>query len=304
MNIFKEKVSYRIPGLQTSSVSDDKNETGCTLMYFPNGAVGAVDVRGGSPAAREEGAIGELNISSWVDAIMLCGGSTYGLEAASGVMRKLHQKKQYSTHFDHIPCIPTACVYDFRQRDTYTYPDVAMGEKAFEQLQSSFIEKGRVGGGTHTWVGKVLKDHQAERGGQGAHFVEVDGCGILAVTVTNPLGNVLNFQGEVIAGSLNAQGKRQSIANYDEETQVERGNTTISCLITNAQLSRLELKRLAVMVHTSMGRVIEPFHTPYDGDVLFAVIPNGEHVEVKDFLKFSSKCALAMQTAVISAVQG
>lgn len=282
-----------------SSVSDASKETGCTLIYFPEGGIAAYDARGGSVASREESSISDLNISSWIDGVVLAGGSTYGLEAASGVMQKILQLKNFKTDFNSIPCIPSACVYDFKNRKSSTYPDIEMGKKAFDTLQGEKIDIGAVGAGTHVWAGKIFIDCEAEKSGQGACFEIVDSCDVLAITVVNPLGNILNSKSEVILGSLK-NGTRKRISLEQTEFSNKKENTTISCLVTNAKLDRLQLKRLCVMVHTSMARVIEPFHTPYDGDILFAIVPNGPQVEVSDFNSFASKCSLVMQKAITS----
>ncbi len=288
--------------LFTSSVSDEKTETGCTLIYFPDGGIATVDVRGGAAATREDASISLLNLQAWVDAIVLSGGSTYGLEAACGVMQKISEKRNHATTFNDIPCVPSACVYDFRNRKTSTYPDISMGRLAFEKLQNSHVDIGAVGGGTNTFVGKILKDCSPEKAGVGAYFTEVNGCSVLAITVVNALGNILSLDGQVLKGSLHPDGTRKPITQENLSLSAEKGNTTISCLITNAKLSRTDLHRLAVMVHTSMARVIAPFHTPYDGDVLYAVVPNGQQVEVLDFMSLACTSSLAMQKAVLSSV--
>lgn len=298
-----KKIKHNLKNILTASVSDTNKETGCTLLYFPQGAIGAVDARGGSVAAREESSISSLNLSAWVDGIVLAGGSTYGLEAASGVMQKILEKRKFSTVFNDIPCVPAACVYDFRYRNSSTYPDVEMGKKAFDHLQEGQIEIGQIGAGTNTFVGKVLKQASPEKAGLGAYSLDIDGCSILAVSVVNALGNIVNFKGEIVRGSLGIDGRRLSIAESQNETDLKMGNTTISCLVINAELSRTELNRLTVMVHTAMAKVIDPFHTPFDGDVLFAVVPNGDQVKVKDFMRLASACCLAMQHAVLSSIE-
>lgn len=297
-----KKIEHKIKNVFTSSVSNENKDTGCTLIYFPEGGIGCVDVRGGSAATREDHSISSMNVSGWVDAIVFAGGSTYGLESASGVMQKIFEKRKFSTLFNDIPSVPAACVYDFRNRSTACYPDIEMGRKAFDFLQADYVEVGEVGAGTNVYVGKILKDCVPEKSGLGAHYMEFNGCSILAITTVNAFGNVIDFSGQIIKGSLDQQGQRKSISHAQSNTNPQSGNTTISCLVTNAKMTRTELNRLAIMVHTSMARVIEPFHTPFDGDVLYAVVPNGEQKEIADFIGFSSACSLSMQKAVLSVV--
>ncbi|MFN7454802.1 MAG: P1 family peptidase [Pseudobdellovibrionaceae bacterium] len=266
---------YDFPEVQLSHVSSPHLDTGLTLIKVPRGSATAIDVRGGAVATREQSCVEETSSDGTIDALVLAGGSTYGLEAASGVMRKLFASRQYSSEFSDIPSVPSAIVYDWRNRtDSKVYPDREMGEQAWDLLKTGSSELGRVGGGTNVWVGKYMTGFDKEQSGLGMSFFVKDGFKLLAITVVNAVGNVLDFQGQVLRGSWHSQSQnRYPIlpANLIAGSQPESGNTTISCIITNARLRRDELKRLAIMTHTGMARVIEPFHTPWDGDVMFSV---------------------------------
>jgi len=261
--------------LEVGVATDPAGPTGTTVIYFPKGAIAAMDSRGGAVAVREGSSIDENNTWGWLDAITLSGGSTFGLEAADGVAAEILKLRGGKVKFETIPSVPAAIVYDFTGRDTSVYPDKALGAKAFNAREKNKVPYGRVGGGTHVSVGKWFDELKPEKSGQGAAYFEKNGIKVLVITVVNAVGNILNEQGKIIKGSLDEKtGKRINIFDRVKEkieSTPTKGNTTITAVITNVKFDRLALKRLAIMAHTSMARVIDPFHTPWDGDVLFAV---------------------------------
>lgn len=261
--------------LEVGVVSNPQGPTGTTVINFPKGAIGAIDIRGGAVAVRESSSIDETNTWGWLDALVLSGGSTLGLEAADGVMSEIIKQRGGVVKFDTIPSVPAAIVYDFTGRKTSTYPDKELGAKAFLARQKNKVPYGQVGGGTHVSVGKWFDELKHESSGQGAAYFEKNGIKILVISVVNAVGNILDKQGNIIRGSLDEKtGERVDInARIKEklDSVPVQGNTTITAVITNVKFDRLELKRMAVMAHTSMAQVISPFHTPWDGDVLFAV---------------------------------
>jgi len=269
---------FDFDSIEIGTAEYPQGPTGCTVVYFPNGAKGAVDIRGGAAAVRESSSLASNNTWGTADAVVLAGGSTYGLEAADGVVHSLMKMRSNPTHFSSIPAVPAAIVYDFAKRENALYPDKALGEKAFAARKKNVISIGRAGGGANVTVGKYFGRDWSELSGQGAAFGEWKGVKIFVVTVVNALGNIVNEKGEIIAGSKDPKtGVRISVAeklkmnleaNLDSE--VPSGNTTITAVITNAKLSRNDLERVAAMSHTNMGSRIQPFHTPSDGDSLFA----------------------------------
>ena len=281
------EIHFTFPGVQIGEATDEAGPTGCTVLSFPIGATAAVDVRGGSAALRESTLLDPISSWAGLDALVFAGGSTYGLESASGVMQALMDARAGKTGFNDIPSVPAAVVYDFGGRKTSHYPTAALGRRAFEAAQEGRAGIGKVGAGRNVLVGKLLGREHGEPGGQGAAFLQTrSGYRLLALTIVNALGNILDFEGKVIAGSRDpSSGKRipaheryQSLGVLPSESllaQPQGGNTTLSCLVTDAPLDRIELQRLAMMCHTAMARVIEPFHTPYDGDALFAISVSG-----------------------------
>ncbi|MAF76829.1 MAG: 6-aminohexanoate hydrolase [Halobacteriovoraceae bacterium] len=261
--------------LEVGTAEYPDGPTGTTVLYFPRGAIGAIDIRGGAAAVREGSSVQSENTWGWVDAVVLSGGSTMGLEAADGVASEIVKLRGGKIKFDTVPAVPAAIVYDFSGRDNSIYPDKALGAQAFKARKKNEVPYGQVGGGSFVTVGKWLEGVKSERSGQGAAYYEKDGVKILVVTVLNAVGNILDEKNNIIKGSLNEEtGERVSITERirnDAKSLPKKGNTTITAVITNVNLDRLDLKRMGIMSHTSMASVISPFHTPWDGDVLFTL---------------------------------
>ena len=268
-------ITTNFENLEVGVATNPAGPTGTTVINFPKGAIGAMDMRGGAVAVREGSSVDENNTWGWVDALVFSGGSTLGLEAADGVMSEIIKQRGGVVKFDTIPAVPSAIVYDFTGRKTSTYPDKELGAKAYLAREKNKIPYGRVGAGTHVSVGKWFDELKPEASGQGVAYFEKEGIKILVISVVNAVGNILDQQGNIIKGSLDEKtGERIDINTRIKEQLISepiQGNTTITAVITNVKFDRLELKRLAVMAHTSMAQVISPFHTPWDGDVLFAL---------------------------------
>jgi L-aminopeptidase/D-esterase-like protein len=289
LNEFMQELNFEFPGLRIGSAENEMGPTGCTVIAFEEAVRAAIDVRGGAAAVRESSCIDEMNAEGVLDAIVLAGGSTYGLEAASGVAAELFKERKGDASFAKIPVIPSAIVYDFRERKTNAWPDRELGAEAYRAARAGSIGLGRVGAGRNVSVGKIFGATWAEWAGQGAAYVQIGGVRLLAISVVNAIGNVIAEDGRVLAGSRDPMsGQRLDAASavlhagsLAAGPVPQKGNTTISALVTDADLDRLSLKRLAVMAHTAMARAIDPFHAPTDGDVLFvattakASVPDG-----------------------------
>ncbi len=270
--------TFDFPGIKVGTAENPKGPTGCTVISFPSGALAAVDVRGGAAAVREQSSVEESNSWGWADAVVLAGGSTYGLAAADGVMAEILKARGNSVKFADIPAVPAAIVYDFGRRENAVYPDAALGAEAFLAAVEGKVRVGPAGAGVNVKVGGFFGRDWSEKSGQGAAFYQKGDLRIFALSVVNAMGNVVADDGTILAGSKNPNsGERVSITRKllaDPEAkrgEDSLGNTTISIVVFNQPLERGELKRLAIMAHTAMARSIEPFHGPGDGDVLFAV---------------------------------
>ncbi len=278
---------YDFDEFEVSTAEYPEGPTGMTLFHFPKGAKGAIDIRGGSAAVRESSSLSEENNWGLVDAIVLSGGSSYGLEASSGVMSAI-LKTRKTTDFGTIPSVPQAIVFDFAGRKTLIYPDKALGEKAFSLLKKNEVKVGEAGGGVHVKVGKYMSLEKAESAGQGAAFRNIfKGIKVFVLTINNAVGAIHGRDGQVVRGNKDPKtGKREPI--YDSfgvnksQKFKDKQNTTITIVITNADIDRSDMKRLSIMTHTSMASTIRPFHTPWDGDTLFVVSTQTQKMP-KDF---------------------
>jgi len=264
-------VEYDFPGVEVGSAEYAEGPTGVTVVSVPGGARMAIDARGG--------AIGMSNGYEYhAHAIALAGGSVYGLSAGSGVADELRARNGNRGSIDELRLVSTAVVYDFAARDNAVIPDAALGRAAARLARHGRVPVGRVGAGATASAGK-LNLHRCEYTGQGAGFREAGGVKVLVVTVVNPLGVIVDRDGTVLRGNYDAAtGERRRLeSDYiaaleaRAPTPTAHGNTTITAVVTNARLRDLELVHFARQVHSSMNRAIQPFHTSFDGDTLFAL---------------------------------
>lgn len=267
-------LEFEFEGLEIGVAEYEEGPTGCTVLRFPAGAQLAVDIRGGS--------VGSVGANyRFTHAICLAGGSQPGLEAAAGVSAALHEPMTGPLRWggaSPFRLVSGAIIFDFARRDSVVYPDHALGYAAAQAARPGWFPLGERGAGRSAAVGKFLfGDEGAEPGGQGAAFRQVDGTRILVVTVVNAVGAVLERDGSVARGHRDpADGRRpRTLAAIEAGARPappRRGeNTTLTVLVTDARLEGEALEQLGRMVHTSMGRAIDPFHTSTDGDVLFTV---------------------------------
>ncbi len=252
-------LSFDFPGFKVGSAVDPAGPTGCTVFRFDRPLLGAIDVRGGFPALRDTQNLELDSGDGLANALVLAGGSTHGLRCASGVMDEILRARGGSVRFSDIPCVPAAVVYDYFHRKNAVIPTEELASRAYRDAEQNRVDLGQAGAGANVYAGKVYGREGAGRSGQGAAFLEKKGTKVFALTILNAYGNILDRQGRLLCGQLGAPG--------DEGPQT--GNTTLTVVIVNTSLDRVALRRLAIMAHTSMARVIEPFHTPLDGDTLF-----------------------------------
>jgi 6-aminohexanoate-oligomer endohydrolase len=268
-------LTFDFPSIKIGVAEYAEGPTGCTVFHLPHGAITAVDVRGGSP-----GIIGE-NYSE-PNAVCFAGGSLYGLEAANGVAAELFAQNQHSTAFEKIALVSGAIIYDFAGRKNAIYPDKALGRAALRAAKSGLFPLGACGAGVSATVGNGFDFMMGEPSGQGGAFRQFNATKVAVFTVVNAIGAIVDRSGNVVYGHLHRpSGKRyHAIADLErrfasnEQVNPQPGNTTPTIVITNQKVSHYELRQLGRQVHASMGRAIQPFHTMFDGDVLFAVSTN------------------------------
>ena len=269
-----QHIEFDFPGIEIGVAEYEAGPTGCTVIHFPNGAATAIDIRGGS--------VGTVGNYEWNHAICLAGGALYGLEAAAGVAAELFAKRGYSTSFEDVALVSGAIIYDFGLRDNAIYPDKRLGIAAINAARTGVFPLGGHGAGCSASVGKGFDFSQGELSGQGGAFRQIGVTKIAAFTVVNAIGAIVNRQGEIVKGHLDSStGVRyHSIKDLErrlangEGLKPPQGNTTLTVIVTNQKINTSVLKQFAKQVHTSMARAIQPFHTIYDGDALYAVTTN------------------------------
>jgi len=287
--------------------TDLKAATGCTVILCEKGAVAGVDVRGASPGTRETDLCRPMNLVERVHAVLLSGGSAFGLNAAGGVMRYLEERGiGYVTPGGVVPIVPAAVLFDLAIGNPQVRPGPDEAYKACVNARSSWPEEGCAGAGTGALVGQLLGTSRATKSGLGVSIETLSGgVAVLAIVAVNALGDVIDPEtGRVVAGVRNASGKGfQSVyklmkAGVSVQSQAP-GHTTIGAVITNARLSKEQANKVAQMAHDGLARTINPCHTMFDGDTLFA-LSCGE--TDADLTTVGAAGAEAMSRAVIRAV--
>ena len=256
-----------ISGIRVGHDTNLAAGTGCTVILCDTPATGGVDVRGGAPATRETDLLRPMNLVDSINAIVLAGGSAFGLDAASGVMRYLEERGVgYDTGVARVPLVPAAAIFDLAFGSATIRPDAAAGYRACEQASSDIVAQGTVGAGTGATVGKMAGPASMMKGGLGSASMTLsDGSMVGAIVAVNALGDILDPQTQqVIAGARNPGGSGFLKAN-------PFGNTTIAVVATSAALTHEQANKMAQMAHDGIAQAIRPAHTMFDGDTVFAL---------------------------------
>jgi len=286
----KELSITDIENIRIGQVSDPTAGTGCTVIVCPRGAVCGVDQRGGAPGTRETDLLRPMHLVEKVHAIILAGGSAFGLDAASGVMRYLEEHKiGFDTGYAKVPIVPAAILYDLGYGDANVRPDADMGYQACVQASTIPPQCGNFGAGTGATVGKILGMSQAMKSGIGWAVMEIsNGVYVGAIVAANAFGDICDPEtGAILAGTRSIKkgpiqiGDTEYFANTQETMRSMIGktilniaantNTVIGAVITNASLNKEEINKVAQMAQDGLARVIRPAHTMQDGDTIFAL---------------------------------
>ncbi len=269
-----------IDGILVGHSTDLENATGCTVILCPpEGAVGGVDVRGPAPATRETDLLRPGHLVERVNAVLLTGGSAFGLDAASGVMKFLEEKKiGYDTGVARVPIVPAAAIFDLALGSAAVRPNAETGYRACLAATSGAVAEGSVGAGTGASVGHLMGAKFATKGGLGTASQSI-GKGIVvgALVVVNAFGDVVDPRtGEILAGTRKPVvggwlNSGDAIKGGITQTILARTHTTIGVVATNAALTKEEANLVAMMAHDGFARAIRPAHTLFDGDALFAL---------------------------------
>ncbi len=307
-----------VPGIRVGHAQDEKALTGCTVILCESGATGGLDQRGGAPGTRETDLLRPLHLVEKVHAILLTGGSAYGLDAAGGVMRFLEERQVgFDTGFARVPIVPAAVIFDLGLGRSDIRPDHQMGYQACIQAGKSPIQQGNVGAGMGASVGKILGMQQATKSGLGSASVSIsNGLVVGALMVVNAFGEVVDpYIGKILAGVRNNQegtdtshpaqifiptlAIMESYASQKPSFLGQQPNTVIGVVATNATLTKEQANLVAQMAQDGVARCIQPAHTLLDGDTLFAVSTG---VIETDINLVGAMAAEAVTQAILNAV--
>lgn len=268
-----------IPGIRVGHYTHSERPTGCTVVLTESGAVAGVAVRGAAPGTSETDLLDPTRTVPHVHAIVLSGGSAYGLETAHGVMQYLEERgKGFAMGNQVVPIVPTAILYDLGVGDGKIRPGRKQGYLACKTATDGRIQEGSLGAGTGATVGKLFGMERAMKGGIGSFSFKVGDLVVAALVAVNAVGDIRDpHSGELLAGARTEEGRELAdAAKYLRSHPLtgpdRRGeNTTIGVVATNARLDKSAATHMASMAHDGLARAINPVHTPYDGDTLFAL---------------------------------
>lgn len=278
MSQWKEISITEIKNIHIGHAQDEEHGTGCTVIVCDKKAPCGVDVRGGGPASRETELLNPLMSNDGVNAVLLSGGSAYGLDAAGGVMKYLEEKGQgVKVGKEVVPIVVGSCIFDLGCGDGKVRPDAEMGYAACVDSEKDVERNGNVGAGTGATVGKIHGDGYSMKSGLGCYCLQVGGLQVGAVVVVNAIGDVFEMDSQKqLAGLLNS--KRDGMLSSEEEAvkllQLASKfsfNTTIGAVITNANLTKAEMNKVAAMASNGVARTIRPVNTSMDGDSIYAL---------------------------------
>lgn len=278
MSQWKEISITEIKNIHIGHAQDDEHGTGCTVIVCDKKAPCGVDVRGGGPASRETELLNPLMSNDGVNAVLLSGGSAYGLDAAGGVMKYLEEKGQgVKVGKEVVPIVVGSCIFDLGCGDGKVRPDAEMGYAACVDSEKDVERNGNVGAGTGATVGKIHGDGYSMKSGLGCYCLQVGGLQVGAVVVVNAIGDVFEMDSQKqLAGLLNS--KRDGMLSSEEEAvkllQLASKfsfNTTIGAVVTNANLTKAEINKVAAMASNGVARTIRPVNTSMDGDSIYAL---------------------------------
>ncbi len=300
-----------VPGVKVGHHTLAERPTGCTVVLVEGGAVGGVDVRGSAPGTRETELLRPENLVDQVQAIVLAGGSAFGLDTATGVVRYLEEHGLgFPTAYGRVPIVPAAILFDLGVGGRPgVRPGAECGYAAARAATDAPVPQGSTGAGAGATVGKLFGMGRAMKGGIGSASIRLpNGLVVAALAAVNAFGDVVDpATGRVVAGVRTSDG----LGLADARELLRRGatlaphvgqNTTLGVVATNARLTKTQATKVAAMAHDGLARVIVPVHTMYDGDTVFALATGGL-ADAADVTLVGSLAADAMAQAVLNAVR-
>ncbi|WP_374562430.1 P1 family peptidase [Ideonella sp.] len=302
-----------IAGLKIGHYTDARRATGCTVLLCEAGAVAGVDVRGGATGSRETALLAPGALVDHVHAVLLTGGSAFGLDAAGGVMRWLEERGHgLAVGPARVPIVPAAVLFDLWLGDAAIRPDAAAGYAACEAAVQGPVAEGNVGAGAGATVGKLFGLPHAMKGGIGCAALRIGCTTVAALVVVNALGDVCDpATGALVAGArddsgLRLRGSLAALARGEGPASLlAEANTTIGIVATDATLDKAQVNRLAAMAQAGLARSIVPAHTQHDGDLLFALATGGVScpIESTQLSVLGALAAEAVSQAVLRGVR-
>jgi L-aminopeptidase/D-esterase-like protein len=299
-----------VGGIRIGHFTDTRRPTGCTVVIFDKPAVAGVDVRGAAPGTRETDLLNPINTVQHVNAILLSGGSAFGLDAASGVMRYLEERGHgFRMGPIVVPIVPAAILFDLNIGDPKIRPNAESGYAACQRASDANVPEGSVGAGSGATVGKLFGMHSAMKSGIGTASVKIGKTGLIvgAIIAVNSVGDVVDVKsGSILAGARTSDGNRfrncmtEIISGSKKEARPGE-NSAIGVVVTNAALNKNQVTRMAQMAHDGLARTINPVHTDMDGDTIFAASTGASQVPT-DLTTIGSVAAEVVALAVLRAV--
>jgi len=299
-----------VQGVKVGHFTESRRPTGCTVLLFEKGATAGVDVRGAAPGTRETDLLNPINSVQQVQAILLSGGSVFGLDAASGVVRYLDEHGiGFKVGPLVVPIVPAAILFDLGVGDPKIRPTAESGYKACQAATSGKVEEGNVGAGAGATVGKLFGMKQAMKSGLGTASMQLGNTGIMvgAIVAVNAVGDVYDPKvGKIIAGARKPGGSGflDTIAQMRDGQPVQwlaGAHTNLGVVATNASFEKVQMTKIAQMAHDGLARCVNPTHTPNDGDTIFAVA-TGAITARADHGTIGALAAEAMSQAILRAV--
>ena len=297
-----------IKGILVGHFTDSRRPTGCTVVLVEKGAVAGVDVRGSAPGTRETDLLDPVNTVQRIHAVVLSGGSAFGLESAAGAVQYLEEKGVgYKTYAGVVPIVPAAILFDLGLGDASIRPDREAGYRACRNASAKPVQEGNVGAGAGATVCKMLGRDRAMKGGLGSAVIRVDKLVIGALAAVNAVGDVIDPKtGKILAGARTQDGTSfaDSSAMLHQtkpfNPPVPGENTTLGVVATNAAFDKAAMTKIAQMAHDGLARAINPCHLPMDGDTVFSL--STTEIQGANLARVGALAAEAMAAAVVRAV--
>lgn len=302
-----------VAGIKVGHVTDARRPTGCTVILCEEGATGGVDVRGSAPGTRETDLLNPINLVQQVHAVVLSGGSAFGLETATGVVRWLEEHGiGYDVGVAKVPIVPAAILFDLGVGDAKIRPDAEAGYKACKAASTNLPAEGNFGAGAGATIGKMFGGKRAMKGGLGTASIKLPtGFTVGAIVAVNAVGDIVDpATGKLVAGARTPDGKKlqgamAGILRGETLPPMLGGtNTTIGVVATDAKLDKAQAQKVAQMAHDGLARTINPAHTMFDGDTIFAIATGkSESSQPVNVTLIGALAAEVMAQAVIRAIK-